>query len=171
MTTPKKPFSLEFAIFEAMQLPPRGIGKSAVAAILHKSTDMLYKATNPTNDDARIWSISSASGLIDLAASLLAAGVPDHIMPALIHERNMRAERIMENDDDIDKATAKMLHSVSSAVLHLTSARDPESQDGMEISDEEARLIMAALDEAQTAIKQKQNAIMSSISKRKCQGA
>lgn len=165
MTTPKQSFSLEFAIFEAMQPPPAGLGAQAVSAILRKSRDVLYKATNPNSDAASAWGIC-VDDIINLSAALAAAGLPDHVMHARLNERNVRAERIIEHED-IDRATAKMLHSVSAAVLHLTAARDPDSDHGEEISDEEARLIMSALDEAQTAIKQKQQAVMATVSKRK----
>lgn len=163
MTTQKKPFTLEWAISEAMRKPPHGLGAVAVAGILGKSTDLLYKACNPNARSVDIWETVSLLSVVSLSAALVAGGMPDYIIPAIIHERDNLAS--LQSPDCIDKSAAVLMSATSEVLMTLASARDPDSPSGTDIAPCEGIALLASLASARAAIENKIMAVTSAIKK------
>lgn len=166
MTTRKVPLTLEHAISEAMRPPPNGVGAVVVAGLMGVSPSMLYKATNPNNREVALISLVTVQGLLNVSASMRAAGLHDLIIPALDVAANAMSQNVGSGHLlDLAMASAKVHAAVGRMMARYAEATDPNGDGGAEVTNAEAKELILAIREAKVALEAKERAVAAAASR------
>jgi len=166
MTTRKVPLTLEHAISEAMRPPPNGVGAVVVSGLMGVSTSMLYKATNPNDRNVSILTLATVPGLLNVSASMRAAGLHDLIIPALDVAANAMAQNVGHGHLlDLAMASAKVHSAVAAMMVRYAEATDPNGDGGAEVTTAEAQELILAIREAKASLDAKERAVSAAASR------